>query len=488
MYHSKINPKVSISIVFVIAMFMSIMDSTIVNTALPSIARDFNITGASVDAIVVSYLVSLAVIIPASGWLGDRFGSRRIFLGALALFTLASALCGLANNLTELVLFRTLQGIAGGALTPVGNAMLIRTFPPAERVQVSRILNIPTVIAPASGPVLGGLLVTSFSWHWVFFVNVPIGIAALIFGILFLHESRESSKSRFDIPGFLLAGIGLALTMYALSEGPNYGWSNPMILGSLIGGLLLLAIFIFVELRIATPMLNLRLMRNGLFRNSNLITVLTSAGFMGVLYATPLFLQEARGVDALTSGLTTFPEALGVITGVQIGSRLYPRIGPRRMIAAGIISASIMMAALVVMGPDTNLWIMRILMFLIGMSMGNIFLPNQAVAFATITASETGQASAIYNTQRQVGSAIGVAIASTVISTIGAIHTTTSGATEPNYFAYHAGFITSAILVLAAIGFALAIRDKDAAATMRQKGKDEPTSEPLELAVTEVSA
>ena len=184
MHRPSINPKISVSIVFVAAMFMSIMDSTIVNVALPSISHQFNAVGTSIDAIVVGYLVSLAIIIPASGWLGDKFGTKRVFLSALALFTFASALCGLAPNLPLLIAFRVLQGIGGGALTPVGTAILYRTFPPIERVQVSRILIFPTVLAPASGPVLGGLLVDKLSWHWVFYVNVPIGIAAFLFGLL----------------------------------------------------------------------------------------------------------------------------------------------------------------------------------------------------------------------------------------------------------------------------------------------------------------
>src|SRR6266851_5103294 len=222
MHRRQLDPKVSVSIVFVAAMFMSIMDGTIVNVALPSIGRQLGVPSTSIDA-VVAYLVSLAVVIPASGWLGDRWGTRRIFLLTLALFTVASVLCGLAANFTMLVFFRFLQGAAGGALAPVGTTMLYRTFPPAQRVQVSSILIIPTVIAPATGPVLGGLLVDSLSWRWVFFVNVPIGIAAFLFGLLSLQEHREPKAGRFDLPGFLLAGIGLALVLYALSEGPTSG-------------------------------------------------------------------------------------------------------------------------------------------------------------------------------------------------------------------------------------------------------------------------
>src|SRR5213083_2743407 len=225
MHRNQLDPKVSVSIVFVAAMFMSIMDTTIVNVALPSLAHQLDVPSTSIDAVVVAYLVSLAVVMPASGWLGDRWGTKRILLLALTLFTISSALCGLASSYAMLILFRVLQGAAGGALTPVGTAMLYRTFPPSQRVQVSRILIFATILAPAIGPILGGLLVTQLSWRWVFYVNVPIGILACLFGLIFLYEHKEETPGRFDLAGFLLAGIGLALLMYALSEGPSAGWS-----------------------------------------------------------------------------------------------------------------------------------------------------------------------------------------------------------------------------------------------------------------------
>ncbi|WP_246035644.1 MDR family MFS transporter [Dictyobacter kobayashii] len=466
------NPKISVSVVFVAAMFMSIMDGTIVTVALPSLGRQFGVSGAGIDAVVVGYLVSLAVVIPASGWLGDRFGTKRIFLSALALFSITSAMCGLATSLPMLIVFRILQGLAGGALTPVGMALLYRTFPPAERVQVSRILNIPTVFAPAMGPVLGGILITQFSWRWVFFVNVPIGILACLFGLLFLNEYYEESVNSFDVLGFILAAVGLSLAMYALSEGPNYGWSSVGILGSGIVGVLILVAFVFIELRSSHPMLDLRLLSNRVFRTCNLLSLFSGAGFLGLLYAAPLFLQEGRGVSALTSGLTTFPEAIGVLVSTQIAARLYPRVGPRRLIVTGLMGVTVFMVLMSFIGQNTSLWLMRGLMFLIGAGMANAFLPVQAAAFATISPAATGHASALNNAQRQIGSSLGVAIISTVISIVGITQLSHSGAVVPNLNAYHAAFITSAVLVFIAALIAFKVRDSDAASTMQSKEKD----------------
>src|SRR6202046_5475786 len=192
------NQKVAVGIVFVSAMFMTIMDVTIVNVALPTIGRDFHIAPTAVDGIVIAYLVSLAVFIPASGWLGDRFGGKGGLIAAIVVFPTGSVLCGLSQNLFELVLFRVVQGAGGGMLAPVGMAMLFRVFPPAERVRASAILTIPTTFAPALGPVLGGLLVTDLSWRWVFYVNVPIRVAAFPCGVLFLDKPAPAEAGRFD--------------------------------------------------------------------------------------------------------------------------------------------------------------------------------------------------------------------------------------------------------------------------------------------------
>src|SRR6204780_244081 len=260
---------------------MAIMDTTIVNVALPAIGRDFHPPPDGVDSVSIAFLVSVGVFIAASGWLGDRFGGRKVLLTAIVIFTIASALCGLAQNMTELVLFRVLQGVGGGLMTPVGLAMLFRVFPPAERVRASSILILPTAVAPALGPVLGGLFTTDVSWRWVFYVNVPIGLAALIFGFIFLSDHVQAGTSRLDIGGFLLSGAGLGLAMYGVSEGPLKGWSSPDVLVTSLSGVALLVGFIAYERRSRHPLIDLSLFADRLFRSTTSVMVMGSVAFLG---------------------------------------------------------------------------------------------------------------------------------------------------------------------------------------------------------------
>jgi EmrB/QacA subfamily drug resistance transporter len=453
----QISQKVAVSVVFVAAMFMSIMDSTIVNVAIPTLARNFKVSLDSVDTVVIAYLVSLAVFISASGWLGDRFGGRRVLLVATALFTVSSAACGLAQNIPELIIFRIIQGMGGGMLAPVGQALLYRTFPPAERIRASSILTVPTTFAPALGPVVGGLLVTDLSWRWVFYVNVPIGIAAIVFGILFLQEQPQARPARFDYPGFLLAGAGLGLAMYGVSEGPLDGWATPAVVATLLIGVALLVALVIKELRTAAPVMDFRLLSNRLFRSANGVLLFGVMSFGGILYLVSLFLQDGRHVSALQSGLSTFPEAFGIMLGAQIATRIaYPVLGPRRLIVSGLLVMVVSVALTGLIGAHTNLWWLRLLLFVMGVGMAQVFVPTQAAAFATISRETTSKASTFFNTQRQIGQALGVAVVSTVLSVVGLGH---------GLRAYHVGFWVAGAVALLAVGFALTIHDEDAAAT-----------------------
>ncbi|MFI4982514.1 MAG: MDR family MFS transporter, partial [Nevskiales bacterium] len=445
------------------AMFMTIMDATIVYVALPAIAHSFAVSPAATDGVVVGYLVSLAVWIPASGWVGDRFGSKRTFIAAVSLFTIASVLCGLSQSVLELVLFRILQGAGGGMLTPVGMAMLYRAYPPAQRARVARILVIPTVMAPALGPLVGGALVDSLSWRWVFFVNVPIGLAALVFSALKLTEHRERAAERFDVPGFLLAAAGFGLFLYALSEAATLGWMSPLIDSTAIGGAALIAARVWVELHAEQPMINFRLLRNRLFGVANLASLFASGGFLGLLFVTPIWLQTGRGLSALVSGSSTAPEALGVLISSQLVGRLYPHIGPRRLISGGLVGVSIATCVLALL-MNGDLWFFRAVMFFVGVGWAYVVISMNAGVFAQVSPRDTGRAAALYNAQRQLASAVGVATLSTIIGTSGG-----TAALAGNVTVFRIAFFAAAGSTLVGAIIALAIRDRDAASTMRRK-------------------
>ena len=462
------NPKVTVSVVFVATMFMYILDSTVVNVALPTLRSDFHTSTASVSSVVTGYLVTLAVVMPAAAWLGDRFGAKNVLLGALAVFTAASALCGLATSLPELIAFRALQGAAGGLSLPVGSAMLYRTFPPAERIRATRILMGPTLIAPALGPVVGGLLVDQLSWRWIFYVNLPVGVAALGYGLLYLAPVAEEPPGRFDLPGFLLAGTGFPLAMYALTDGAASGWGSPPIFAGALAAVVLLAAFTRRSLRSAAPLLRLALLANRGYRTANLVVVVGGAAFLGVLFLVPLFLQNGLGFTPLHSGLSTFTEALGGIAGVQISSRLFPRTGPRPLMAGGLGGAACFVAVMSLVGASAASWAMPVLMLGTGACFGFAMAPGQTTALATISRAETAQATTLTSVLRQAGGALGVALVATCLAAMHPLRTDLSG--------YHTSFAIAAAVMVGGTFVALRLRNSDALAAMTPA---DPSSEPV---------
>ncbi|AWP26596.1 MDR family MFS transporter [Paenibacillus sp. Cedars] len=471
------NPKKVLCIVYVAAMFVVAMDATVLNVALQTISQELDVPPAASGILNVGYLVSLAIVLPMAGWLGDKWGTKRTFLLALAIFTGASALCSFADSLTSLTLFRVIQGIGGGLLTPVGMAMLFRTFPPQERAKVSRSLILPIAIAPAIGPIVSGLMVEHFTWRWIFYVNLPIGIPALLFGLFWLKEHKEPNAGRLDLPGFLLSAPGLALLMYALSQGPLHGWNAPRVWIAGLAGMILLAALVKVELSVKQPLLDLRLLGNRLFRTTGFIAMCASAGLLGMLYVFPLMYQNALHVSALETGLTTFPEAIGLMIASQLVPWTYPRLGPRRVIIMGLLATSLILILLSMVDANTNPWFIRCLLFGVGIFLGQTVGSVQIAAFATIPPTSMGRASTWFTVQNRLGPAIGLAVLSGILAAVGTGSVNAAGDMEPNLMAYRAALLGAAGFLLIGVGFACWIRDSDAAATIRKPVASKPVKE-----------
>ena len=462
----KFEYKWLVAAIYVGAVFIDILDITIVNVALPQLGR--HLRSDAVEWVVVGYTLALAVSIPVAGWWSDRVGTKRAFQTSLAVFTIGSLACGFATSMGMLIGFRVLQGIGGGMLTPIGLSMLYRAFPPAERVRVAVVITIPTLLAPALGPILGGLLVGTGDegWRWIFWVNVPICAVVLLAGSKVLREYREPSAGRFDVPGFVLSGAGLALSLYALSEGPRVGWLATGTLLPGVIGLVLVVSFVFVELRVDHPMLDLRLLKNRGFRSANVVMNLAMASFFGLLFVLPLYLQNYRGLSAIMSGLTTFPQALGVMISSQIAGRIYKRVGPRRLITLGFGLSAVVILSFVTIGPNTNLWEIRGLMFARGLCMGLAFTPIQATAYASISPTDMGRASSIFSTLRQVFISIGVAAMSTLLAAFTNLVGTPKDP-DSALTGYRVSIIVSMLLLVVSSTCAWwMIKDEDAASTM----------------------
>jgi EmrB/QacA subfamily drug resistance transporter len=458
----------AVAVVYAVGMFMSIMDTQIVNVALASLGRQFSATPAHVQWVVTGYLLSIAVSIPASGWLGDRFGTTRVYLVTVALFTIASVLCAASGSLAQLVATRVVQGFGGGLMMPVGMTMLYRAYPPDRRVHVARTITAVTVIAPATAPVIGGVLITALSWHWIFLINAPFGLFAFVFGLLFLPRAEAVYRHPFDAAGFVFAGAGLAGLMYGVSEGAASGWAAPAAWAPVIAGIVLLTLFTRRSLRAGNPLLRLRLLQDRLFRRCCLSIGCSTSAFFGSLVFVTLYLQEGRGVSALTSGLTTFPEAVAIGLSAQVVSRLYPRAGPRRLMAAGFGGLAVVNGLLMLAGAQTSLWLVRALIFALGIAVSYVMLPTQAAAYARMPAADTGHASAIFAALQRAASAFAVALLTAVLA-LGSDHQV-----RAPVHAFHAVFAVTAGMGLLGVICALGIHDSDAASTMTDRKAGHP--------------
>ncbi len=480
----RIQYKWLVAIVFTFGLFMDLMDTTVVNVAIPTLTRQFHSSTSTVEWTVTGYLLSLAVFIPAAGFLSDRYGTKRVFLTAMSIFIVASAACGLAQSIGQLVAFRFAQGVGGGMMTPVGAAMLAREFPGAERAKASAILSIPVVLAPSVGPILGGYLTEYVSWRWIFYINLPVGLAGLAFGLRVLEEHRESyAQNQIDVLGLVTGSAGAAMTLYALSRAGNDGWTSSQVLAFGLGGVATLLAFSLLELRIPHPILDLRLLKRWLFASSNLMMMPAFGAFGGFMLVLTLFLQELRGYSPLQAGLIQGPAAVGTAFSLPMASRIYASVGPRRMLIGGFAFSALTLLPFALVGVDTPVWVVMVLLLFRGLPFAFAVVAAQTLLFGPMESDKAGAASSIYNTLRQIAASFGVALIITILVDRTRSHGGSSAvagseaARHAAMLAYHDAFLACFAIFLIPLALAFTISDRKAHEALSRRVMTVPEAE-----------
>ena len=453
-------------VIYVAAIFMTVIDATMVNVALPRMAEQFGVEPNRAEWVAIGYLLAVATVIPAAGWLGDRFGTRRIFLIALTAFTATSLLCGSAQSLDQLVAARVAQGLGGGLILPIGSAMLFRAFPLNRRATAAAAVLSVAVLAPALGPLIGGVIVDQASWRWIFLINLPIGAVALVLAAASLREEIQEDPGRLDLLGLVLSGGSVGLLLYTMSIGPDRGWTSPTVLGLAALGVAGLVAAVVTELRVEQPALALRLFRDRLFRDMNLASSMIYAGFFGQMFVLPIYLQSLRGYSAATSGLVQSPQALGVLViSNLVGQRAYRTIGPRRLMVWGTLVAAAATLAFGRFDLETSLYVVALAGFVRGLAMGLVFISIQTAVYATTSHADTGRATSLFSTQRQISYAGGTALAATVLTA--GLHGLGGDAPAADRLGAHQwAFAALGLVMLPGALLSTRLRDEDVADTM----------------------
>jgi EmrB/QacA subfamily drug resistance transporter len=407
----------SVSIVVVLGAIMSILDTTVVNVAISHLSTTFDTSLETIQWIVTGYTLALATVIPITGWAADRFGTKRLYMLSLALFLCGSILSGLAWSAGSLITFRVLQGLGGGMLMPAGMTILTRAAGPQRVGRVMSIIGVPMLLGPIVGPILGGWLVDDVSWRWIFFINIPIGIAALALSLRVLPRDQTSRHERFDTLGLGLLSPGLALFIYGLAKssgGGGFGSSTVLVPG-LIGVALLVA-FVLHSLRTTDPLIDVRLFTNRTFAAASATLVLFAIAVFGSFLLLPLYFQTVRGETAMQAGLLLAPQGLGAMLVMPIAGQLTDRTGVGRIVLVGLTITLAAMLGLTQIAADTSYWTLGVILFVMGMGLGSTMMPIMSGAMQTLRRAAVARASTTINILQQVGASIGTAVLSVTLA------------------------------------------------------------------------
>jgi EmrB/QacA subfamily drug resistance transporter len=409
--------------VVVLGLFMAILDNTIVSVTLPQMQKAFHTDFETITWVASAYFLAQAAVIPIVGYLSDRLGTKQVFLTALSLFTVGSALCALAPTKEALITFRVFQGIGGGALLPLAFAIIYRTFPPTERGPVTAAIGIPIMMAPTFGPTIGGFLSTNFSWPAIFVVNLPTGVIALISAILILpgrrtneEEAVEAQTKRFDVLGLVLSVIGFTALVYGITEAGTKGWGNQIVLTYTIIGIAVLAVFVVVELLVSDPVIDIRLFLNYTFSIANLMLWIVVAVLFGSLFLLPFFFENVLGESSLTAGEFLISQGLAMGVGMALSGTLYNRVGPRILTVIGLIFLAGGSYGLTKIDVGTTGQSLQIWLIIRGFGLGMTNPPLQTLALSVVSNRAMAKASSLVSVTRQVAGAVGIAALTTYLT------------------------------------------------------------------------
>jgi EmrB/QacA subfamily drug resistance transporter len=405
-----------IAVVVILGSIMTFLDATIVNVALRPLAVTFHEPLDKIQWVVTSYLLALAAVIPVTGWAARRLGARRLYLVTVALFTIGSVLCGLARSADELIVFRALQGLGGGMVLPVGQIILARTAGPRNMTRVMSFIGIPTVLAPIIGPTLGGLMLETVGWRWIFFVNAPVGVAAMIAGWRLIPRGRAEDAGPLDVLGLVTVAAGVVGLTYGLADiGTSGHVGSVSVLAPIAGGVVLLAAFVTRSWRIPRPLLDVRLYRNGAFSAASLATFCMGAALYGGMILMPIYFQVVRHQSEIDTGLLLMPQGLGAACAMRPAGRLSERIGGGR---TGVIGCLVTIAGtmpLVLVHADTSYVLLGAAMFVRGMGIGMSAMPAMTAAYKVLMPVQVNDATPQLNVLQRVGGSVGTAILTVVL-------------------------------------------------------------------------
>ena len=443
-----------------VGLFMIMLDNTVVNVALPSIQKDLHIGTSELEWVVNAYALTFGVLLLTGGKLADLFGRRFIFIVGLVIFTGASLWCGLAGGAESLIAARTVQGIGAALMNPATLSIITATFPPRQRGMAIGIWAGVSALALAVGPLVGGILTEDIHWGWIFFINIPVGVAGVVAARIFIDETRDTSREqRLDVPGLLTSAIALFALTLALIETNEHAWGSPLVLSLFGVAAAGLVGFVLLELRQRIPMLDLTLFRERQFAGANAVMFLVGLAMFGIFFFNSLFLQRVLHYGAIKTGATFLPMTVLIIFVAPLAGRIADRVGPRWLMSAGMVLLTASLLLFATLDADSSWWNILPGLIVGGIGMAITMAPTTAAAMGSVPVDKAGVGSAVINSMRQVGGSLGIAIMGALVATTVSVQPFDPRYAQEFVPGYHRALhVGAAILIAGALVAVLTIR------------------------------